>query len=716
MPPVLVLSVCAVAARFTPNPNISPNPRQFLRGEEWASHARDICTRRYEWPNITILTCLLILGLHDFGTCHGSRSWALGGQAIRMAFFLELHKDLEYDPLCSTAKKPLSFIDREIRRRIMWACFLMDRFNSSAPDRPMFIKEESIKIPLPVSERSFQLDMPVQTESLDGTVLQSDSLEGERQLALARENMGVAAFTIRSIAIWGRIVNYFNQGGKEMDSHPMWSPNSDYAKLVDDIDGFVRALPASFQYSPDNLELQITEKTASQFLLLHLSIQQNALFLSQAGLTFANSRAGQEIPKDFLSRAGARAFSAANRISEILRDSEQSQCYVSAPFAGYCAFCSTSIHIRSIFSGGPAVKATAEANSGINIRFLRRMMRHWGMFHWMVENIRTQYRDALNASRSGTPSAVGSAASFIMHHGEWFNKYAHGMSDADSVVSTAYKKKEKGDDAVLEQKPELQSVEEFFTTLSPPLNAEVKDAQRGGSFKRRQSTKWPSELGPRAPCSLESPRPDAAAHAAGERPAASHEGFVQQQPPPPQPRKQPPPPPPQQSPRRFSASLGGQTSGPATFGPLGMPQPQPYSSLSPISPGTVNHFAQQQQIPPPNQHRHFSVDMIPMNLPPQQHQVTNGFTQPLGRQLSLGAFSVDSPDSVGMGDRRNHPARQGPFQPGPLDTSAWFLPLAVDGPEPNPGMGLGVGESAVDPFANIFGMTPNQLDALQHPL
>ncbi|KAG7407982.1 putative transcriptional regulatory protein [Fusarium oxysporum f. sp. raphani] len=98
LPPVLVLTVCAVAARFISNPLVSSSGPEFVCGEEWASHARDICTRRYEWPNLTILTCLLILGLHEFGTCQGGRSWALGGQAIRMAFALQLYKDLEYDP------------------------------------------------------------------------------------------------------------------------------------------------------------------------------------------------------------------------------------------------------------------------------------------------------------------------------------------------------------------------------------------------------------------------------------------------------------------------------------------------------------------------------------------------------------------------------------------------------------------------------------------
>ena len=77
----------------------------------------------------------------------------LGGDAIRMAFALQLHKDLEHDPQRPRSNAPLSFVDREIRRRTMWASFLMDRFTSSGIDRPMFVKEEDVKM---LSPRTFR--------------------------------------------------------------------------------------------------------------------------------------------------------------------------------------------------------------------------------------------------------------------------------------------------------------------------------------------------------------------------------------------------------------------------------------------------------------------------------------------------------------------------------------------------------------------------------
>ncbi|UKZ56627.1 hypothetical protein TrVGV298_010466 [Trichoderma virens] len=482
LPPVLVLSVCAIAARFTSSPKFNSATKQFMRGEEWASHARDICTKRYDWPNITILTCLLILGMHEFGTCHGGRAWALGGQAIRMAFALHLHKDLEYDPQSRNKKVKLSFIDREIRRRVMWACFMMDRFNSSGTDRPVFIKEETMKIPLPVAEKYFQFDMPARTEFLDGSVPEC-SVPEQDQVDNPRDNMGASAYTIRCVSIWGRIVTYLNQGGREQDPYPMWNKDSEYAKLVRATEELLRTLPDNLQCTREALDIHRAESTAKHLLYLHMAIQQNLLFLHQAAVSFSQDRVGEEAPEDFIPQASIKTFAAANKISDLIRDAEEVQCSIATPFAGYCAFSSATIHITGIFSGNPAMKATGEANSSVNVRFLRNMMKYWGMFHWMVENIRMQFRNALDAARAGGPNNGSTASSPILQYADWFNRYPHGVSDTDYMDPAIYRKKERGEDGALEQKPELQSIEEFFMAVGPTMND--KEGSRPGPSKRK---------------------------------------------------------------------------------------------------------------------------------------------------------------------------------------------------------------------------------------
>lgn len=443
--------------------------------------------RRYEWPNITILTCLLILGLHEFGTCQGGRSWSLGGQAIRMAYALQLHRDLDHDPLKRNGTAELSFIDREIRRRTMWACFLMDRFNSSGTDRPVFIKEESIKVQLPIKEKYFQLDMPGPTENLKGEVPHPVS-PGAGQLSDAKENMGVAAYMIRSIALWGRVIQYLNLGGNEEDPHPMWHQDSQYSKLIQQTEEFEGTFPESLKYTSENLHTHETEGLANQFLFLHISVQQNILFMNRFAVPGQHGgKPPPHVPKEFVTKAGSKAFEAANKISELLRDGESH--FVTAPFTGYCAFFASTVHIFGVFSKNPAMEATSKLNLATNVKYLAKMKRYWGMFHWMAENLKEQYRICADAARQG-PSAAGSNqnSTTIFQYGDWFDRYPHGVSQSDFEDPAGMIKKEKGDDAVLGEKSGLHTVEQFFDTLETPAPQDgnaAKMAKR--KLKRPQS-------------------------------------------------------------------------------------------------------------------------------------------------------------------------------------------------------------------------------------
>jgi len=731
---VLVLSVCAISARFSTHPKLGSTPN-FLRGEEWAARARDICVERYEWPNITILTCLMILGLHEFGTCHGGRSWALGGQAIRMAFALQLHKDLEHDPLRFNGQSELSFVDREIRRRTMWACFLMDRLNSSGTDRPMFVREETLKIPLPVKEQYFQLDMPASTETLNGEVVHP--LGGEEDnLGDPKKNMGVAAYMVRAIALWGRIINYLNQGGKEQDPHPFWNSESEYAKLTKQADDMIEILPESLKYSADNLQLHSTENMANQFLFLHIAIQQNILFMNRVAVASPPATGKAEVPKAFVTNAGTKTFAAANRISELLKDAESY--FVTAPFVGYCAFSSSTIHILGIFSGNPAMEATSKRNLATNVKFLSKMKRYWGMFHWMSENLREQYRTYADAARQGSNTNENSTASPIFQYGDWFDRYPHGVSQCDFVDPASYKKRDKGEEAVLEQKPELHTVEEFFTTLSPPQSSETGSNGKGGAaLKKKQPLAKKGSISAQRPEQQQQQQQTDGLMSEFQSRAQSTEPLSARL----------------QHQRNFSGALGGQTSGPAGFNPLSIPHSQAASSfhaLSPVSPvvGGYGHHG------PHNPASFYAPDLLSMGL---SQQAVNSMIQPLDRQMVFGAYSMDPGLTNGgplldgvdwerfarqaRGLPEGHPARR--RIPGRLNlngglagaaaarqnietmagfgqeaSSAWFMPFNMEPPEL--GHDLGMGMSNLDSLTSMFGggsmaaSSPTGMNGLRH--
>ena len=639
-----------------------------------------------------------------------------------MAFALQLHKDLDHDPMSRNSHAKLSFVDREIRRRIMWSCFIMDRFNSSGSQRPMFIKEDIVDIPLPVKERHFQLDMPAVTETLSGTVPHG-SQTGLDAAGDARENLGVAALMIRAITLWGRIMSYVNQGGRDSDPQPIWNLKSEFTRLLREAEEFPGALPEPLLYSADNLALHQNHRTTNQFLLLHIITQQNILFLSRAALGPFTGR-----PGDFAAAARSKAFAAANKISVILKDGEASRVMVSAPFAGYCAFSSTMMHIRGIVSGDASAKTTAEANATTNIRYLRKMMKFWGMFHWMEEDIRSHYRRALDRSRSGMSPEDPAMISPILQYGDWFNRYPHGVSDAEFMdPAGVQRKKDRGADGVLEQKPELQSVEEFFTTLSSPKAIEQQNGSQPSKPKRKPTKK--TEV-PQAKATKQQPPPaplDTAA--ANQRAPSIHEQQTT-----PNTRQ------PQQ--RRPSAPVVGQTSGPTTFHPLTTSHGQvnTYHAMSPISPVNMDHFQHNQQ----GQPGFYQADMMHMGMPQQQ----NTLMQPLDQQLSFGGYSMDhgnmpsaqhmmngvqgwqgvgpngpsgqqmQSQGGGSGIGMGHPQAHGQGQPPPngMNAEGWFMPFDMQ--HAHVGANLGMAPSNQDTFNGMFGSNgmpaQNPLGGLRH--
>lgn len=548
VPPVLILSVCAISARFSTHPRISTEPA-FLRGEQWATPARNIVEQRHFEPNLTILTCMVILGLHYFGTCEGGLSWSFGGQAMRMGYALQLHKELDQDPLglaqaerAAASGKPaprtpqLSFTDREIRRRTMWACYLMDSFNSSGTERPSFLNEDYLSIQLPIKESLFQMDVPGQTEDLEGSVPSDASRHSlsdpDRD---AKSNMGVAAYVIRAVVIWKRVVKYLNLGGKEKDSHPMWDPLSQFASLQRQISSLKSSLPSTLVYNSENLQRYVTERIANQFIFLHIVMAQNSLFLHRFAIpTAPNTHRPYppNTPKTFLATGATTVLDAASQISKLISDSTGHT--LTAPFAGYCAYTSAIVHVWGIHSKNVMLENTSRENLRHNYKYINRMKRYWGMFHYMAESIKDTYRSFADAaaraekrqngktvktliqqtdsvqsgaiaaeqqSRAASPSAMNDLGegpnqtksdgtkTKVFQYGDWFNKYPHGVSEQEWEQSHLPHRRDlqKGTEAVMSQQAELQSVEEFFASLSPPSKADEGPNKKKAARKRGKS-------------------------------------------------------------------------------------------------------------------------------------------------------------------------------------------------------------------------------------
>ena len=275
----------------------------------------------------------------------------------------------------------------------------------------------------------------------------------------------------------------------------MWAEDSKFQVIKRDAEQWLESLPPCLQYTPDNLQSFASEKVANQFLFLHIVYNQIILFSNRFALPTPGVRTAlpKDMPTEFVQTASRAAFEAANQISALVHEAMDH--LVVAPFAGYCAFFSSTVHIYGAFSKNAQLEATSKQNLAWNVKYLTKMKKYWGMFHFVTENLRELYRRHADAARSGAGPKAGAGDGqdpAIFQYGDWFDRYPHGVSGTDYEEPSAGAKREPGSDAVLGQKSDLQTVEEFFSKLSPPSRAahlQQRQQQEKKTAKRRRASK-----------------------------------------------------------------------------------------------------------------------------------------------------------------------------------------------------------------------------------
>lgn len=107
------------------------------------------------------------------------------------------------------------------------------------------------------------------------------------------------------------------------------------------------------------------------------------------------------------------------------------------------------------------------------------------MFHFMTESLKDLYRQNADALSRGTntPTTTKAIQKKVMQYGDWYDRYPNGVSQADYEEPEAAVKKEAGEDAVFSQRPDLQSVEDFFATLSPTSRGKYPRGSKKGGKK-----------------------------------------------------------------------------------------------------------------------------------------------------------------------------------------------------------------------------------------
>ncbi|GAB0146342.1 hypothetical protein EsHS_00006749 [Epichloe bromicola] len=320
---------CAHGAKFlalTAGQGDFTAPPSWLKnaGNQWAKRAESLMLANF--GKISVQRLMTAVLLHDFHFRLGEYGQALmiSGLAVRMAHALKINVEYNSDILCAQEDSTApSVASRESRRRLMWACYVLDAWAGSGVDQLTLLRENDIKIQLPSNERNFGLRIPSVTETLGvGHVLQflPPAIVPRRPAA----NMGIMAYYIRVVALWKRIVRYVNH---LHPGPPPWQPDSLFAALDADLNLWRRELPDFVEYTTETIYARLDSNQLGALVLIHCTYHHNYLELYK--LTMPDLF---KLPKpftfppehrEFLQTAQANCYYHAQQIADILAEAAE---------------------------------------------------------------------------------------------------------------------------------------------------------------------------------------------------------------------------------------------------------------------------------------------------------------------------------------------------------------------------------------------------------
>lgn len=111
--------------------------------------------------------------------------------------------------------EPQDFIDREIKRRTMWSCFILDRYLSTGRSRP-HMDVTTLEIQLPCSEDDFRFGSNVKTELLTPVSATKGSNSTSSGRVTQVDGVPLIGLFIRLVDIWGSCSKYSCAGGRRL--------------------------------------------------------------------------------------------------------------------------------------------------------------------------------------------------------------------------------------------------------------------------------------------------------------------------------------------------------------------------------------------------------------------------------------------------------------------------------------------------------------------
>ncbi|CAZ86462.1 unnamed protein product [Tuber melanosporum] len=388
--PVLLFSLCAVSARFSPS--LSKNE------EGYAVLARGEILKNYDKNCIQVVQSMIHMGLHDFGSNNGDKAWMFAGMAVRMGAALNLNLEN------GRAKGTQTAIAREVARRTYWSYYLMDRLNSYGVARPFLTQDHDCHVQLPCNQPSFNEGKSVITEHLLGPNPFSPTS--------GTAYMGAMAFLVRAVGIWGNILKQIHMSAFEHNR----GKGTEFRQLIERLETWRKTLPTGLQYSNENLAGQIEVGTAGAFVMMHVMwhtamayvhryVRSMGDVVDQPGEVGPDEQVIQSIRKTFVHADAVLLIMSHVHKRKLEAQAGDRSLVVNAPFLGQAISdaCEISMIRARELKGENGGAGAQKQRVFTGLGWLKELRRYWKPMEGIYKKLRKSCR-VLEGSQSQPPS------------------------------------------------------------------------------------------------------------------------------------------------------------------------------------------------------------------------------------------------------------------------------------------------------------------------
>ncbi|KAM0080847.1 hypothetical protein ACKRZS_006988 [Fusarium odoratissimum] len=325
VPRFLSFAISAVAVRHITDP--SGYQAAANLSEDLAARARREIN--IDEPSLDSLQALLLLVSAFTATGKGKKAYMLMTSATGMAMALEIHNETD-------GQARMTPVEREMRRRIFWTCYLLDRFQATGSKRPSLISDNTIMLRLP-SWSPVSSSLPVEGEFFQtGSNLQY--FQGSD-----KKPQGSMGMLIDITRVLGNTNRYLAAGGVKGDSHFPWHTLSTISNIRQDLDVWASGTEDVFSnlgtvFGQADLTILLLCKII--YHLIHCLIYRPFLPIDLAELAETGQHQSWQI------EATNMCFLHANAIMELIQLGKQSGIVDWPAFIGYCVCTAATVHVH----------------------------------------------------------------------------------------------------------------------------------------------------------------------------------------------------------------------------------------------------------------------------------------------------------------------------------------------------------------------------------